>query len=499
MFTVRDYSIPRKLTWMNMLVSGTALLIAGAGVFIYDLYSFRVGAVRDLGIQAQIIGSNSISAVLFDDSHSAETTLSALQAAPHVMSAEIYTLDGTAFAGYSRDRSESPPPPPAIPNGQTEVYRFQNGRVALVRLIIFHGKPVAMVYMRSDLGAMQEREKTFAIIVAAVFLMALLAAMWMSSSARRSIAEPIVRLAETAQIVLREKNYSVRAPANPGRSEIAVLITSFNEMLAQIQERDAALGEARDHLEQQVEERTAQLNAANADLEAFSYSVSHDLRAPLRHIGAFSQILSEEYGSKMRPDVLTYLSRILTGVRKMSRLIDDLLHMAQIGRKSLVRAPTDMNTLLKDVVADLKPEFEGRRIDWLMGELSAAECDAGLLKQVFANLISNAVKYTRRREVAIIEVGQLEGDGAPVIFVRDNGAGFDERYADKLFGVFQRLHRPEDFEGTGVGLSTVQRIIKKHGGEIWAKSEVDKGATFFFALAATGRRHVLAKKAATGG
>src|ERR1700728_5398309 len=132
----------------------------------------------------------------------------------------------------------------------------------------------------------------------------------MSSSARRSIAEPIVRLAETAQIVLREKNDSVRAPANPGRSEIAVLITSFNEMLAQIQERDAALGEARDHLEQQVEGRTAQLNAANADLEAFSYSVSHDLRAPLRHIGAFSQILSEEYGSKMEPDALRHLSRI---------------------------------------------------------------------------------------------------------------------------------------------------------------------------------------------
>jgi hypothetical protein len=184
-----------------MLVSGTALLLAGAGLFVYDLYSFRVGIVRDLGIHAQIIGSNSISAVLFDDSHSAETTLSALQATPHVMSAVIYRLDGSAFAGYWRDRRESPPPPLAIPAGQTEVYRFQNGRVALVRLIIFHDKPVAMVYMRSDLGAMHDREKTFAIIFATVFLMALLAAMWMSSSARRSIAEPIVCLAETAQII----------------------------------------------------------------------------------------------------------------------------------------------------------------------------------------------------------------------------------------------------------------------------------------------------------
>src|SRR5882724_3784445 len=147
MLSIRDSSIPRKLTWMNMLVSGTALLLAGAGLFAYDLYSFRVGTVRDLGIQAQIIGSNSISAVLFDDSRSAERTLSALQAAPHVMSAEIYTPDGSTFAGYQRDGGESPPPPPTIPGGQTQVYRFQSGQVALVRLITFQGKPVATVYM----------------------------------------------------------------------------------------------------------------------------------------------------------------------------------------------------------------------------------------------------------------------------------------------------------------------------------------------------------------
>lgn len=497
MFRVRDYSIPKKLTWMNMLVSGTALLLAGAGLFAYDLYSFRVGTVSDLGIQAQIIGSNSISAVEFDDPGSAETTLSALQAAPHVISAEIYTPDGDAFAGYRRDRRESPPPPPAIPSGQTEVYRFQDGQVALVRSITFQGKPVATVYLRSDLGAMHARERDFALIVATVFLMSLLAAMWMSSAARRSIAEPIVRLAETAQIVLSEKNYSVRAPANGERNEIGVLISSFNDMLAQIQERDAALGEARNRLELQVQERTAQLNAANAELEAFSYSVSHDLRAPLRHISAFSQILSEEYGAKMEPDAQRHLSRILNGVKNMGQLIDDLLKMAQIGRKELARVVTDLNSLVQDVLGELQPELEGRQIDWRIGNLPSVECDPGLMKQVFTNLLSNAVKYTRRREIAVVEVGQLQQEGAAaVIFVRDNGAGFDEKYAGKLFGVFQRLHRAEDFEGTGVGLSTVQRIVKKHGGEIWAKGEVDRGATFFFALSAAGKSAAYAKKAA---
>jgi chemotaxis family two-component system sensor kinase Cph1 len=154
---------------------------------------------------------------------------------------------------------------------------------------------------------------------------------------------------------------------------------------------------------------------------------------------------------------------------------------------------TDLNSLLQSVLADLQTECGSRQIDWRIGELSSAKCDPGLVKQVFTNLLSNAVKYTRRREVTVIEVGQLEQEGASVIFIRDNGAGFDERYADKLFGVFQRLHRAEDFEGTGVGLSTVQRIIRNHGGEIWAKGEVDKGATFFFALAPKGQGQ--AKKA----
>ncbi|HEX3822191.1 MAG TPA: ATP-binding protein [Candidatus Sulfotelmatobacter sp.] len=480
---MRDFSIPKKLTWMNMLVSGTALLLAATALFAYDLYVFRTGIIRSLGIQAQIIGSNSISAVVFGDPAAAEKTLAALRAAPHVISAEIYTPDGRPFAGYQRDATKSFSLPPGIPAGQAEAYSFHKNEVGLVRAISFEGKPAASVYIRSDLGALRERIGNFALIVGAVFLMSLFAAVWMSSSARRSISDPIVRLAETAQTVLSEKNYSVRAPEYATRNEIGVLISSFNEMLAQIQERDAALEEARNRLEQQVQERTAQLNVANADLEAFSYSVSHDLRAPLRHIGAFSQILQEECGQSLDGESLHYLKRIQDGVASMSHLIEDLLKMGQIGRKEVVLVRTDLNLLVKDTLAELQEECPGRNIEWRIGELPTIECDSGLLKQVFANLLSNAVKYTRRREVAIIEVGQAVENGVPAIFIRDNGAGFDQQYAGKLFRVFQRLHRSEDFEGTGVGLSTVDRIVKKHGGQIWAHGELDKGATFYFALA----------------
>jgi signal transduction histidine kinase len=498
MLRFRDYSIPKKLTWMNLLVSGTALLLASAGFFAYDLYNFRASTVRNLEIQAQIIGSNSISALLFDDPRSAENTLSALRAAPHVMFAEIYAPDGRAFASYRRDGSGSFPAPLLIPAGQAQVHRFQSGQVALVRSITFQGKPVARIYLRSDLQAMNDLERNFGIIVVTVFLMSLVATIWMSSVARRSIAEPIVRLAETARIVLSEKNYSVRASPAGERNEIDILISTFNEMLAQIQERDAALGQAHDRLEQQVQQRTAQLNAANADLEAFSYSVSHDLRAPLRHISAFSKMLSEEHGSRMDAGAQQYLIRIQSGTKTMGRLIDDLLKMAQIGRKELACVATDLNEMVKEVLADLQPECEGRQIDWRIGDLPSIECDPGLVKQVFANLLSNAVKYTRRREVAVIEVGQVAEEGAPVVFVRDNGAGFDDRYVGKLFGVFQRLHRAEDFEGTGVGLSTVQRIVKKHGGSVWAKGEVDKGATFFLTLTATDSNFAARTRAAEG-
>jgi signal transduction histidine kinase len=237
-------------------------------------------------------------------------------------------------------------------------------------------------------------------------------------------------------------------------------------------------------LESLLAERTAQLEAANKESEAFSYSVAHDLRAPLRHISGFSKILQDNYGTTLDATAQGYLRFVCEGAKHMGRLVDDLLTMGRVGRQKLVPKPTDLNSLLGGAVESLQPEYEGRQIDWKIGKLPSVECDPALMKEVFANLISNAVKYTRPREKAVIEVGQLTTDGGPTIFVRDNGTGFDQRYAHKLFGLFQRLHTAEEFEGTGVGLATAQRIVVRHGGRIWAEAEVDRGATFFFTLAA---------------
>jgi PAS domain S-box-containing protein len=240
-----------------------------------------------------------------------------------------------------------------------------------------------------------------------------------------------------------------------------------------------------EELEQRVEQRTAELAAANHELEAFTYSVSHDLRAPLRHIGGFSKILMEDFGPGMPAEAQTHLQRIEDGARRMGLLVDELLNLARVGRHALQVQATPLKPIVEEVVCLLQPETNGRAVSWKVADdLSTVQCDPILIKQVFQNLIANALKFTRTRERAMIEINQRQENGETVIAISDNGVGFSMKYKDKLFGVFQRLHRAEDFEGTGIGLATVQRIVRKHGGRVWAEAELDKGATFYFTLAA---------------
>jgi PAS domain S-box-containing protein len=235
-------------------------------------------------------------------------------------------------------------------------------------------------------------------------------------------------------------------------------------------------------LEQRVVQRTAELEAANKELEAFSYSVSHDLRAPLRAVDGFSQAVLEDFGALLPDEGRRYLQTIRSGAQRMGALVDDLLAFARLSRQSPDKRPVNTDQLVRTALAELGSPWPDRELEVRLGVLPASSGDPALLKQVWLNLLSNALKYTRKKKHAVVEIGSVPTDGIETFFVRDNGTGFDLRYADKLFGVFQRLHRVEDYEGTGVGLAIVQRIVQRHGGRVWAEAAVDRGATFYFTL-----------------
>ncbi len=266
--------------------------------------------------------------------------------------------------------------------------------------------------------------------------------------------------------------------------EAPVIISSIRDMTERTR-LEADLRRLNQELERRVSERTAQLELANKELEAFSYSISHDLRAPLRSIDGFSRIIAEEYGSKLPPEAEHYFDLMRGSVREMSLLIDALLSFSRLGRAALKKNKVLPEKLARDALAELSADRQGRHVEITMADLPPCDADPLLLKVVFVNLLSNALKFTRQREKPHIEIGSLRDKDEIIYYVRDNGVGFDMKYAYKLFGVFQRLHSEKEYEGTGVGLATVRRIVSRHGGRIWAEAEVGIGATFYWTLGKT--------------
>ena len=260
---------------------------------------------------------------------------------------------------------------------------------------------------------------------------------------------------------------------------------AMDDLHGHIRARQQAEGEIRllnTELEDRVEKRTKELQEANHELEAFSYSVSHDLRAPLRHMDGFSRILQQEYGTQLPQEARHYLDRVRSATTHMSNLVEDLLQFSRLGRQSPQLCRVALRNLVEEAQAETLSAPGNRDIEWRISDLPEVEVDTNLFRQVWVNLLSNAIKFSKNQSKAVIEIGSREEEGETILFIRDNGAGFDPRFADKLFGVFQRLHRQDEFEGTGIGLATVQRIIKKHGGRVWAESQPGQGATFYFTV-----------------
>ncbi|MGH9512734.1 MAG: ATP-binding protein [Terriglobales bacterium] len=475
-------SISRKLTLMNMLVSATALLLACAAFLAYDQFTFRQGLVRTLSAQAQIIGSNSVSALTFNDPQAAANTLSALKSSPRVVSAGVFTTDHHPFAQYAPNSNDELLAIPELAPGKAEAYHFGSDHVILVHSIVFQGKTVGFVYLRADLRELTQRLKRYVAIAAVVLLLSLLAALLSSGIFRKSVAEPIVQLAEVARVVSQDNNYSMRAPPTMAHDEVALLIGAFNNMLDQIQRRDDDLRQAHDELEQRVEERTRELVSSNRELEAFSYSVSHDLRGPLEVMNGFSYVLLKNYAEKLDPAAKESLQSIRAAARRMSELIDDLLNLSRVTTSMLHREEVDLSSFARSIMEDLCRTAPQRHVEFVAPPVADAYADARLARIVMENLLQNAWKYTSHHDHARIEFGFENRDGHIVYFVKDDGSGFDPRSADRLFQPFSRLHTASEFPGNGIGLATVRRVIQRHGGEVSAEGAVEKGATFYFTL-----------------
>lgn len=475
-------SISGKLMRMTLLVGGVSLLLAYISFLIYDLYSLRQQLMTSMATEANIIGQNCVSALEFDDRQAAENTLSALRNSPQIRAAVIIRPDGAEFARYLRNSSTQFELNEHLTLGETAHFWTKGRDILLGSRIRFQGGWVGSVYILAETSGVARSIERFGLISAGILLVCFAIALLSTATIRHLVSDPLTDLAQTAQIVTRERDYSVRAKIPPSSDELSFLVKSFNEMLEQIQTRDRALESSRGELEQRVEERTAELSATNKELEAFSYSVAHDLRGPLQHINNIGFLLQHSASGKLDAEGRLLVDRLLEGSKRMSGLIDDLLNLSRASSHPLHRRPIDLSHIVDAICTRLESEKNGRNVRFDIARGAHVFADEGLMQVVLENLIGNAWKYTSKQDSALIHFGYSDENGETVFFVRDNGAGFNPRYADRLFRPFQRLHSQSEFVGTGVGLATAYRIITRHGGKIWARGDVDKGATFYFTV-----------------
>jgi len=497
---LRDIPVRRKVVAITMLVTCGALLLASAALILSDRQRFSQEMRSDLTTLGTIVASNSTAAVSFGDAKAATETLAALIAKPPIVAAAMYTGDGHLLALYRRAGVQRPLPARPGNPGPVEGKSF----LGVFLPVTLQGERVGTVYLESDFSEMNARLRVQAATVTAICLVSAFAALLLSSGLQRFISRPILHLAETAQAVSERQDYSIRA-VKQTRDELGQLVDAFNQMLQQIQERDSALLRAKEDLERRVEERTealrdelgerrraeqelaernTELHRSNQDLDDFAYIASHDLKEPLRGIHNFAAFLLEDYGERFDAEGKSKLETLTRLSRRMEVLIDSLLHFSRLGRVDLAIEDTDLNEVVAEVVDSLGISLRESGIDIRVPRtLPVVRCDRVRVRELFHNLIINAMKYNDKAE-KWIEVGFLaESGGPPVLYVRDNGIGIQEKHFDSIFRIFKRLHGRDRFGGgTGAGLTIVKKIVERHSGRIWVESTVGEGTAIYFTL-----------------
>ncbi len=496
-------SIQRKLTLIIVMTAGIVLLLASAGFMLHELLTYRQSMADEIRSMAGIVGANNTAALAFGDPKAAGETLTALKSERSILSAAIYRDNNALFAVYRRnDRPGDPVPAWPGPDG----HDVRADRMVLFRGIEHDGRRIGTVCIQADLATLRARLVQYGLITCLVFLVALAAAAGIASRLQRVVSVPVQNLAETARRVSAEHEYNIRANPPPSRDELGVLVDTFNEMLDQIQKRDAELQEAHDDLEKRVVNRTralkdeiavreraesdlkatmARLERSNQELQDFAHVASHDLQEPLRKVQAFGDRLKAKYAGALGDEGRDYLDRMQNAAARMSTLIRDLLTFSRVTTRGQPFAPVDLDAVTREVLADLEVRIEqtGGRVE--ARDLPTVEADAVQMRQLIQNLVSNGLKFHRPdvpphvRVTGEILNGAGRGTRLCRITVEDNGIGFETRFRERLFNVFQRLHTRTEFEGTGIGLAVCRKIVERHGGTIDAESRPGEGSRFF--------------------
>jgi signal transduction histidine kinase len=488
-----------------MLTSGAALLIACLGFVAYDLILIRRAMTNDLQTLAEMVGNLNTAALTFGDPRTARENLSSLKDKKNIVAAVIYDKDGELFAAFPQTLD----PQPLAGGDRAQRTRFVEDFLEVVHPIELQRDTIGYVLLRSDLEQMYSRLQQYAGIVMLLFLVSAALAYALSARLQKVISRPILALAGAARSISDEKNYSVRVPAEHSAAEIAQLISAFNEMLAQIQARDAALERARGDLEKRVEERTAELKQAvekltavaskleqsNRELQDFAYVASHDLQEPLRKVQAFGDRLRTKFAVGLGEEGIDFLTRMQNAAARMQNLINDLLLFSRVSTKTNPFQKVNLEQVVREVLSDLEIRLQQSGGAVHIHSLPELEADPSQMRQLFQNLIGNALKFHQPGVPPIVRIDSrpiaaeekpAEANAEAVemcqITISDNGIGFDEKYLSRIFTVFQRLHGRGTYEGTGIGLAICRKIAERHGGTISARSQPGHGATFIVTL-----------------
>ncbi len=486
--SLKNIPVKQQLILMICAISFISLLMASTSFVIYDRYSYKQHLIHEATILARIIASHSATAVAYNDVYEARANLESLGIDATLVSACIKAENGRLIAMYSRqyyqpieEAGKSIPGVTCLAD-KDFIAEFNGDFLDLIQPILWEEtQKIGQLHLRVSLAELNRRFTAFSVVMLLIVLLVSMVAIALSSKIQSFISAPLLALAQTANTINRFKDYSLRARTDR-QDELGQLVQAFNGMLDTIELQNRALLHANEHLEDEVQARTAELRATNRELEAFTYSVSHDLRSPLRSVDGFSAALMEDCAPQLDEIGRDYIARIRAASQRMGNLIDSLLHLSRVSRQDMKYSTVDLAQLAHEIVDNLRVAHPERVVEFASPPSLLAQGDRDLLRIVLENLLSNAWKYTGKMANPRVELSAYDREGEVIYCVRDNGAGFDMKYVDKLFGPFQRLHRDQEFEGLGIGLATVARIIHRHGGEIWAEGQVDDGAAFYFTL-----------------